>query len=204
MAKLRIGKDFLDAGFVPVTGGDAALAMGSALLVFLYRPFGDGAFVNALPMLRVRVGKRVTILEKRAHGTPTGRCSRGHWERVDDAPTPQLAADWRQLGRFWSWRICESVNLGTPSAWDWSKDHGKDRNRCGTQANSNALAPTLVGGQGRGRTGRGLPSMSDAWGFSPASGSKAGTHDARKVNARVSSQNRIDAAIRREFQKDRR
>lgn len=210
--RIRIGKGFIAAGFVAVTGGDAAIALGSALLAFLYRPetalSGSGSprvptTCPALPMLRVRVGSRVTVLERRAHGTPTGRCSRGHWERIDVADTPRNAGEWGKLGRFWAWRIVESVEtLGPRAPWNWADDKGKNRNLCGTPATSNIHHPTIAGGQGKGRVGRGSPSMGDAWGFSPASGRRAGTHDAHRVSARVANQHRIDAAIRAEFQKE--
>jgi hypothetical protein len=150
---VRISKGFLAAGWARVTGGDVLRNAGTADAVFIFDPNARHVRTH-----RIRVGKRLTILERRIHRTPTKRCSRGRWERIDDAPTPSKARAWTRLGEFWAWRVREGNSKPAAGMWDWSRDRFKDKNRCSTPSNANAHRPTGAAGScGGGRILRSLP-----------------------------------------------
>jgi hypothetical protein len=160
MATLKASKGFFAAGWKLALPG-ATPNVGASLGVFVFEPrtsFGN----TPLPTYRIRVGKRKVILERRDHGTPTGRCSVGRWTRVDDAPTPRKAGDWTRLGKFWNWLIEENVAALLPD-YSWTADKGKDPNRC---------RPPI--GKGRGRKLRALPKKDDLI-DAPANGRRCAT-----------------------------
>lgn len=120
---------------------------------------------------RIRIGARVTVLERRAHGTPTGRASAGHWQRVCDTPTPKTAAQWSHVGK--AFRTLALEWASDPAPWD-TRQQG-DANRCDMRADSNSLDPREHAlGINTGIYGSSLthsnPSRLDAFGFAPASG----------------------------------
>ena len=188
---MRVSKGFQAAGWAASFAGDVSRNMGSALAAFVFMP--PEGFPRVRTLWRVRLGKRLAILERRRHGTPTGRCSAGHWERIDTADTPTKARAWTGLGRFWAYRILESIDPDAALRWDWRSLRSRDRNRCGTRADANSKHPTLAGGScGRGKIGRGLPTRHDTFGFSPATGQGVVAHDARKAREVQRQQRRTE------------
>lgn len=131
-------------------------------------------------MFRIKVGARVSVLERRAHDAT--RCTRGRWERIDDSPTPCNAREWTKLAKHWAW-VADSLSPGC-TVYDWAGDDQKDENRCHTRTHANRLVPGF-GGPGRGTICKGRPTSQEAFGFSPASGRRAATSDAsRRAEAR--------------------
>jgi hypothetical protein len=141
---------------------------------------------------RLRVGVSFAALEARAHGTPTRRCSAGHWVGVARfSRALSFAAILRRVVAA----LAESTGAGA-SAGGFSGVVGYargDANLCRTLANSNATEPTSGGGSaGRGRVGRSLPGSLGAFGYAPANGRRVPTH----------SPGKIAAAVRRERQRE--
>jgi hypothetical protein len=150
--------------------GDALRGAGNCVSVLMLSPTAPAFQTSPGAMWRAVIGKRVCRLERRIHATPTGRCSRGRWERLDTGDTPTTPAQWRKLSEFWAWYAAEYADGRIP-AYDWATDPGKSRNLCRTLANANAPNPTMGSATpGRGRRGKGQPSKLEAFGWSPAAG----------------------------------
>jgi hypothetical protein len=167
---IKTSKAFHTAGWARV-GGTMLKSMGSALIAYVF----TGA--ATLGTWRIRIGSRVSVLERRAHGTPTGRCSRGHWERMDDAPTPQRAAEWSKLGKFWAFAV--ETHGTTPGPWQ--THFSGDVQRCATRAASDGGAGSMAGA--RGRVCKSNPTRFKAFGYAPATGVNLGTHDPGRIKA---------------------
>lgn len=164
---MKTSKAFLASGWAIVKGGDAIRAMGSALASFLFVGSHGGSGMDRASRLgtwRITVGKRISKIQARRHGTPTGRCSRGHWVTEWSGDTPQGAAEWNQFGPFASWFVGASPE--ERKAYVWTDNPLGDPNRCQT-----------LPGKGRGRKGRDLPTKKDTLGHSPANGRKVATHN---------------------------
>lgn len=188
---MKVSKGFKVAGWAESFAGDASRNMGSALAAFIFMP--PEGFPRVRTLWRIRLGKRSAILERRTHGTPTGRCSVGRWQRIDTARTPTNARAWTGLGRFWAFRILESVDPVAAETWEWRTLGSADRNRCGTRSDANSHHATLAGGScGRGKIGRGLPTRHATFGHSPATRKRVGTHNANKVRAVQLAQRRAE------------
>jgi hypothetical protein len=172
------------AGWMPATG-DALRAVGNALGAMMLSPTAPEFKGRAGSLFRIRVGKRVSTLEKRIHLTPTGRCSRGRWETLDSGPTPANARGWGKLAEFWAWYAAEISEGHTPE-YCWTDDPGKGYN-ARTRAHANRLAPSGGGGPGRGRKGKRQPSRLDVFGHAPASGPRVAQTAA---DARAAKRNR--------------
>ncbi len=191
MAGMKITKGIAAAGWIAGVG-DALRGAGKALGILMLDPRSEGYHGGASGMFRIRVGARVTTLECRAHGTPTGRCSRGRWEALDKGATPANAREWAKLANFWGWFAAEYAAGRHP--YSWADDAGKSHNRCHTKAHANALTPTLAAGAapGRGRIGRSVPTKMEAMGFAPTGGKALGY--AERIDKRARRKARAHAA----------
>lgn len=169
------------AGWVPAVG-DAARNLGSALGAMLYR----GPDVRAT--VRLVVGVKLSRLEYRAHGTPTGRCSSGHWVMLAQFPSPAAfnRRGWATLARR-VMRALGDARLGSPGLFSGVCDYARgDANRCGTRANASALEPTAAGGSpGRGRIVRENPTREEMFEAVPAAGRMLLTHSPERIAAGV-------------------
>lgn len=179
------------AGFVPAAG-DAARNLGSALGAALYRGEGVRATV------RLVVGVRLSRLERREHGTATGRCSVGHWVRIAEFPSPAAfnRRGWATLAR----RALAAMREAFPAAGgSFAGVVGYvrgDANRCRTRTGFNATEPTAGSGCGGKGTAfpHGLPGFSGVYGFVPASGRRVGTHCPGKIRAAVRRERQREAS----------
>jgi hypothetical protein len=154
--------------------GDALRASGKALGVIMLDPTAT-ACGCAPPLVRVRVGRRVSVLEIRQHNA--SRCTRGRWQRLDSADTPGNARGWRSLLRFWSWHVGEFTSGRDP--WVWADLLEGDPNLCRTRADADRHEPSPGGGPGRGRKVKSPPGAFKALGYAPATGPNAGTRKVR-------------------------
>lgn len=159
----RVTRGAAAAGWVPGVGDALRGAGGAGVAMLLTSP--------SAPMFRMRVGKRTTVLEVRRHDA--SRCTRGRWERLDDADTPRRAAGWGKLGRFWR-HFADEVAEGREPPYCWREDRGKDWNRCHTRSHRNAADPTPgVASEIKRLPQRGPkanPTRADEWGYAPAAG----------------------------------
>jgi hypothetical protein len=161
--RIRVSKGFLAAGWLPAAGF-ALKSAGSALAIFMGDPRKSGA------ALRIRIGARLTVVERRIHATPTGRCSAGSWERVYECRTPQNARAWTGLGR------AALVEAGNADSHTPRLDPRVGcLNTLHTTVNRNPRHPTLGGGKvTRGMAA--MPNQTLTWGWAPARGNKTATH----------------------------
>ncbi|GAF98227.1 unnamed protein product, partial [marine sediment metagenome] len=148
MASFKITKGIAAAGWQAAIG-DALRGAGNAAAVLMLAPQSEGFRQSALGMFRIRVAIRLVTLERREHGTPTGRCSRGHWVALDKAPRPSGAREWSKLANFWGWFATEHSAGRHPYCWE--SDLGKNFNRCKTKVHANAATPTQCPGANPGR-----------------------------------------------------
>jgi hypothetical protein len=164
--------------------GDSLRAAGKALAIIMLVPGQVPHLRAAAPLFRMRVGKRMTHFEVRAHDA--SRCTRGRWQGIDKAPTPTSAREWGKLAKFWAWAAAE-YDAGRPD-FCWTTDRNKDQNRCHSKAHANHLKPLAIAGSvGRGTRRPDLPSRFDALGHdAPATGKALGTHDPGRIKARAS------------------
>jgi len=159
----KLTRGILAAGWL-LGVGDALRSAGAAVAVLMLHPATEHRATTHRGLFRIKVGVRVSVLEHRAHGTPTGRCSCGHWVRLDSAPTPRGAAAWSKLARFWQWYAHEIAEGRTPE-YSWGDDLSKDRSRCHTRRlRSNEPQPVI----GRPPRCKRLPSRKHAFGHAPA------------------------------------
>jgi hypothetical protein len=127
-----------------------------------------------LPMLRLRVGARKAVLELRAHRAT--RATKGRWTRVAEFATPADARGWTRLGKAIVARVRDGIPTANRAPWVWRDLPGM--NYTHTATNFNAKHPTLDGGNGRGKVGRGRPNQVDTWGWAPARGARVVTRRA--------------------------
>jgi hypothetical protein len=161
---MKFSKRFLNSGWAPVLGGDAARSLGSATLAFFYM----GAAI--LGTWRIVTGKRITRIERREHGTPTGRCSCGHWIVEWKGASPVTLREWGTFGDFAAWFVEASPD--ERATWTWTDYPRGDLNYCPEKAIA-----------GRGRTLRGMPGNVSVLGYSPANGKRTRGHDAPRSPA---------------------
>lgn len=174
MAAFRITSGIAAAGWMQGLG-DTLRASGKASVLMLAPEIGK-------PLTRIRILKTVAHLDVRVH-TST-RCTRGTWLKLDSTNVKGYSArKWAKLAEFWAWRIDAALEADAATRWDWASDSGKDKNRCGSKANANAVNPTFWG-QGRGRIVKGRPNQRDTFGFSPASGKACRTHQALETTCK--------------------
>ena len=185
MAVFEVTAGITRAGWIPAVG-DALRDVGNAIGALMLAPQADTATRSAGIMFRVRVCARVCSLEKRVHATPTRRCSRGRWVRLDSGPTPGSAREWNKLAKFWAWYAAEVSSGRNP--YCWTDDLGKNQNQCHTRAHADRLEPSPAGGPGRGRKVKRQPSRLESFGFAPACGHRIAQTAA---DARVERRNRI-------------
>lgn len=131
---------------------------------------------------RLRIGKRITALERRAHGTPTGRASVGHWERIATVDTPRDAAGWREAAAG----LTSEALAHESAARDILASRGRDRSTRRYDATGGEAGGTLAG---RGRVGKSNPSRLAGFGFAPASGFRLLPHTREGGRARKRRQN---------------
>jgi hypothetical protein len=159
-------------GIVSATGSIRA-GLRSAESAFYFSEAAHGTF-------RLRFGPRLTALEARTHGTPTGRCSGGHWVRLAAFETPTTA---RTMGRILDrcFAMLAETRCVPVSSFTSGIDYAPgDVNRCRSRANFDAPAPTAGSGSGgRGRVLRSNPSRLDGFGFAPASNKRLLQHVSR-------------------------
>lgn len=158
-ASFRLTKPTRDAGWI-LGIGDALRASGKALAV-LSRSLVAEPGKSAPPLTRIVVNPKVCRLEIRAH-TAT-RCTRGRWQVLDTAPTPEGSRAWGVLANFWAWHV-EDFTAGR-EPWSWADYRGGDDVRCGA----------AFRGPGRGRKVKRLPGGRDVLGWAAATGKACGT-----------------------------
>ena len=174
---VRVSKGFLVAGFSLIQGGamfgDFAKCAGSALAIFRLTFRGLSAEkVRSLPLLRVRFGARKVVLEMRAHTAK--RCTKGSWQRVTDFPTPSDARACTRLGRAIHASVLEGLPTAGRSSWEWRGTGNRNETR--TDVTQNVKHPRLGGGKVT-RGARALPNQTLVWGWAPARGNQAATHE---------------------------
>lgn len=114
---------------------------------------------------RIRVGSRVTSLERRSHVTPSGRTSVGHWEHAGTVETPCTVRAWRDLADALTGEALafeSAIRSGGLTRLPSGSEHTRRRDSGGRDASGPGAA--------RGRVGRSNPSRLDAFGFAPAAG----------------------------------
>ena len=167
------------AGFIPASGTIAASAgRGDVVLFLASMPAQRGTY-------RLRVGVTFAALEKRAHGTPTRRCSAGHWVGVARfARSLSFAAIVRRAAAAALDASGAGAAAGSFQGVVGYAPGGSSG--CHTRAHSDASQPTLGGGSaGRGRVGRSLPGRLETWGYTPANGRRVPTHSPGRIRAAV-------------------
>lgn len=150
--RIKVSKGFLAAGWIAAVG-TALKSPASTLAVFMLDPRLGG------PLIRVRIGARLTVLERRGSGV---------WVRIFDTPTPKAARAWTGLGRH---LLVEIRNHSVGAAWTWDGDRRGDKNRTHTVMDRNSHVPRV----GAGKVTRGLkalPNQTSLMGWCPASGWK--------------------------------
>jgi hypothetical protein len=162
MSKIKVSAGFLKAGWIPAVGLALKRAGGGKALAVFMLPI-----TPQMPIVRVRVGSRLTVLERRSVGA---------WVRVFDCPTPKTARAWTGLGRH---LLVELGNRAADSAWTWRDSPSGDRNRCGTDATCNSHSPKSNGGIVT-KAPRDLPNQELLMGWSPASGIRCATRKETK------------------------
>lgn len=173
--------------------GDALRGAGNYEAVLMLHPGCREFQTPATGLFRVIVGKRVCRLEKRVHATPTGRCSRGRWERLQSCETPKRAREWGKLARFWRWYALE-VSSGIDPFYSWEDDNGKNFNLCHTRSDRDAPSPRVGGSPHRAKNS---PTRVEAFGYAPSSGVRlCQTHADRRAEAR--NRSRMHRAQRRD------
>jgi len=169
---MKLSKRFLKCGWAPMPSGDLSRGKGSATDCFLFTG------PNRYGTWRIVSGKRISRIESRRHGTPTGRCSRGRWIVEWKGDTPSGLREWGTFGDFAAWLI--GVSPEEREGYTWTGNLKNDMNRCRTKATA-----------GRGRKIKGMPGYTLTAGYAPASGRKAATHSPTKINrARVARERR--------------
>jgi len=167
------------SGFIPASGTIAASAgRGDVVLFAASVPAQRGTY-------RLRVGVTFAALEKRAHGTPTRRCSAGHWASV---ARYSRGLSFAAILRRAVAALADASGAGA-AAGTFQGVVGYARGGaggCHTLAHSNAATPTLgTGSAGRGRVGRSLPLREPTWGYTPATGRNVQTHSPGRIRAAV-------------------
>jgi len=179
MLTLRETRAAAAAGFIPARGTVAlAAGRGDAVLFLASVPAQRGTY-------RLRVGVTFAALEKRAHGTPTRRCSAGHWERV---ARYSRSLSFAVIVRRAAAAALEASGAGAAvggflGVVGYARGGSEG---CHTLAHSNSATPTLGSGSaGRGRVGRSLPGSLGVFGYAPANGRRVPTHSPGKIRAAV-------------------
>lgn len=167
------------AGFVPGSGTlRFSAARGDAILFLASLPAQYGTY-------RLRFGVTFAALEKRAHGTPTRRCSAGHWVPVARYSRSAAFASIIRRASAAALESCGPISLGSfRGVVGYARGSASE---CHTLAHSNSPHPTIGGGgcAGRGRVGRSLPGSLAVFGYAPANGRRVPTHSPGKIQAAV-------------------
>lgn len=112
------------------------------------------------PLLRVRINSRSVHVEMRRGGG---------WRSVDRFETPRTAQAWTRLAK----RILAESALPSRS-WDWRGTGNENETR--TDTTCDVAHPKLGGGKVT-RGARKMPNQTLTWGWAPARGNRAATHN---------------------------